>query len=64
MEELKQAIDNYADVYFSEQHWFTHKYPLADFMRDKDIRKFLDEADPINNFAYKKQEQKEEFDLS
>lgn len=64
VEELKQAIDNYADVYFSEQHWFTHKYPLADFMRDKDIRKFLDEADPINNFAYKKQEQKEEFDLS
>ncbi|RKQ28335.1 replication protein [Oceanobacillus halophilus] len=50
LEDLKKAIDNYATVYDSDDHWFTHKYPLADFMRDKDVRKFLDEADPVNNF--------------
>lgn len=52
-DDLKKAIDNYAIVYSSKNHWFTHKYPLADFMRDKDVRKFLDEADPINNFMNK-----------
>lgn len=49
-DELKRAIDNYALVLISNRHWFTHKYPLADFMRDKDVRKFLDESDPLNNF--------------
>lgn len=70
-DELKNAIDNYAHVYFSKDHWFTHKYPLADFMRDKDIRKFLDEADPIHNFSIKqpitkkrKEIREEDFDLS
>lgn len=70
-EELKKAIDNYAAVYFSYVHWFTHKYPLADFMRDKDVLKFLDEADPLVNFATKEPIQtrnrsirKEDFDLS
>lgn len=52
-DELCKAIDNYAAIYFSKDHWFTHKYPLADFMRDKDVRKFLDEADPIQNFSNK-----------
>lgn len=54
VEELKAAIDNYAVVYFSDNYWFTHKYPLADFMRDKDVRRFLDEADPLNNFRRNK----------
>lgn len=70
--DLIKAIDNYALVYKSPNHWFTHKYPLADFMRDKDVRKFLGEADPVNNFASKKgsfvkntkQIQKEDFDLT
>src|SRR5690625_401301 len=49
-EELKKGIDNYAKVLHSENHWFTHKYPFADLMREKDITRFLDEADPLNNF--------------
>lgn len=49
-DDLMKAIDNYATVYHGQEYWFTHKYPLADFMRDKDVRKFLDEADPLNNF--------------
>jgi hypothetical protein len=49
-EELKKAIDNYATVLNSDMHYYTYKHPLADLMRDKDIRKFADEADPLNNF--------------
>lgn len=52
-DELKKAIDNYAFVVNSPNHFFDHKYPLADFMRDKDVRRFLDEADPLNNFLDK-----------
>lgn len=49
-EDLKKAIDNYSKVYKSDMHYFNHKYPLADFMREKDLEKFLDEADPLNNY--------------
>jgi len=57
VEDLIKAIDNYSIVYKSEEHWFTHKYPLADFMKDRGLSKFLDEADPLNNFANKKKNQ-------
>lgn len=71
-EQLIQVIDNYAEVYFSDNHWFTHKYPLADLMRDKDVRKFIDDAEPLANFANstpsgskaKMTKSKEDFDLS
>ncbi|WP_187445544.1 DUF4373 domain-containing protein [Bacillus infantis] len=53
-ETLKKAIDNYAEVLASENHYFSHKFPFADFMRDKDIRKFVDEAEPLINFAARK----------
>lgn len=49
-EQIIQAIDNYAVVYQSDKHWFSTKYGFADLMRDKDIRKFIDDADPLNNF--------------
>lgn len=49
-EQLVQAIDNYSTVYHSDQYWFDTKYTLADLMRDKDVRKFIDDADPLNNF--------------
>lgn len=66
-DELKQAITNYATVLNSDNYWFTHKYTFADLMRDKDIRKFVDEADPINNFAkdsYKQKTQRPTFDYN
>lgn len=55
-DELKKAIDNYSIVFGSDDYWFTHKYPFADFMRDKDVRKFVDEADPLKNFAKDKKD--------
>lgn len=50
-DQLIQAIDNYATVYHSNDYWFNTKYGFADLMRDKDIRKFIDDADPLTNFA-------------
>lgn len=52
-EQLIQAIDNYSIVYNSEDYWFDTKYNLADLMRDKDVRKFIDDAEPLNNFKEK-----------
>jgi hypothetical protein len=58
VDELIKAIDNYSLVFFSNLHYFDHKYPLVDLMREKSISKFLDEADPINNFKDKNKEKK------
>jgi len=49
-EQLIQAINNYAVVYHSNDFWFDTKYTLTDLMRDKDVRKFIDDADPLTNF--------------
>lgn len=53
-DELIQVIDNYAIVYPSDKYWFTQKYSLADLMRDKDVRKFIDDAEPLKNYAVNK----------
>ncbi|CAN7220741.1 DUF4373 domain-containing protein [Rossellomorea sp. LjRoot5] len=58
VDELIKAIDNYSLVFFSNLHYFDHKYPLGDLMREKSISKFLDESDPINNFKDKNKEKK------
>lgn len=69
-EQLIQAIDNYATVYKGTQYWFNTRYGFADLMRDKDIRKFINDADPLNNFynnhfqPRKSKIKKEDFDLS
>ena len=57
LDDLKKAIDNYDQVIKSDDYWFTHKYPLIDLMREKDITRFLDESDPLNNFRKKGQAQ-------
>ena len=59
VDQIKKAIDNYATVLKSDNHWFTHQYPLTDFMRPKDIQRFLDEADPLNNFLIDKHKTKQ-----
>lgn len=48
-EQLVQAIDNYATVYKSDKYFFHTKYGLTDLMRDKDIRRFIDDAEPLKN---------------
>ncbi|WP_096271758.1 hypothetical protein [Paucisalibacillus globulus] len=49
--ELMRVIENYSAVYFSDIHYFKHKYNLADLMKDEAVRKFIDESDPLNNFS-------------
>lgn len=55
-EELKQAINNYATVYLNDDYWFSYKYSITDLMREKDILKFIDDAEPLKNFAKKQRE--------
>lgn len=52
-EEIKQAIDNYAEVLsHPEVYYFNYKWTLADFMQ-RGVDKFLSSADPLNNFKKK-----------
>ena len=57
LDQIIKAIDNYSKVLDGDEFYFSHKYPLADLMRDKDLRKFLDESDPLNNFLKNKTQQ-------
>jgi hypothetical protein len=53
-ERIVKAIENYAAVLGSDFHWFSHRYPLADFLqrdrKEPGITYFLDEAAPLENF--------------
>lgn len=53
-EQLIEAIDNYATVYKGEEYWFTYKYSFTDLMREKDVLKFINDAEPLNNFSKNK----------
>lgn len=53
VEDLKQAISNYHLVLSSDKHYFNHKWNLKDFLK-RGAAKFVDAADPLNNFAERK----------
>ncbi|MBP1950044.1 replication protein [Virgibacillus litoralis] len=57
IDEVRTAIDNYAVVIKSDAYWFTQKYNIINMMRDKDIRQFGSEADPLSNFLVKEKNQ-------
>lgn len=48
-DELTQAINNYAVVLKGPEYYFKYKYTFSDLMREKDILRFVDGADPLNN---------------
>src|SRR5699024_8963784 len=54
-EELRKAIDNYKNILDSNNHYWTHKWTFDAFMKPSNVTRFLDEADPFNN--YKKNNQ-------
>lgn len=56
LEDLLKAIDNYAAIRDSKNHWYSYKFTLDNFMSEKNINKFLDIADPFNNFKVTKRE--------
>lgn len=50
IDELKQAIQNYSDVLAGTEYYWTHKWTYEEFMKPNNIVRFLDEAEPKNNF--------------
>lgn len=47
--EIIKAIENYKTVLTSENHYWTHKWGLLDFL-NRGLRKFIDAADPLGNY--------------
>lgn len=64
IDELKKAIDNFATVLKSDDYYWTHKWTLQDFMRPNNVSRFVDEAEPLQNFAKNKKRTKGSFDWS
>lgn len=56
VDELKRAIDNYSLVLRSDDYYWTHKWTLQDFMKPSNVIRFVDDADPLNNFKSNKKE--------
>lgn len=44
-----KAIDNYSEVYKSDKYYYSHRFSLWDFIT-RSLDKFVDNADPFNNF--------------
>ncbi len=53
VEQIKEAILNYAEILHSDNYYWTHVWPLSEFM-SRGIVKFLTEACPCSNFATEK----------
>lgn len=53
IDKLYRTIDNYKKVVASEAYYFSHKWNLWDFIA-RGVYKFVDEADPLNNFLKNK----------
>jgi predicted transcriptional regulator len=53
VEEITNAIKNYSYVIKSDEYFFNYKWPLVDFLK-RGIEKFMDNADPLNNFKINK----------
>jgi len=52
-EELKKAIDNYSTILKSNEFYWSHKWSLQDFMKPNNVTRFVDDADPLNNYRSK-----------
>lgn len=51
IEEIKEAICNYSTILKSNEHYFTHKWGLDEFLSKKGgLDKFITANDPFNNF--------------
>lgn len=53
LEEIQSAIKNYAHVLGSQDHFWEYSWTLKDFLT-RGLDRFLDEANPIENFKTKK----------
>ncbi len=64
LDELKQAINNYSTILNSDDYYWTHKWSLQDFMKPNNVTRFVDEAEPFDNFKSNKSTKKKELDIS
>src|SRR5699024_31777 len=55
-EELKEAISNYAEILKSDRYYWSHKWTLQDFMKPNNVSRFVDEAEPFENFKKDKKD--------
>lgn len=53
VDELRQAIKNYAEVLKGTQYYWSHKWTYEEFMKPNNVVRFLDEAEPKKNFLDK-----------
>lgn len=53
VDELKQAIKNYAEVLKGTQYYWSHKWTYEEFMKPNNVVRFLEEAEPKKNFLDK-----------
>ena len=53
-DELTKAISNYQTVLTDDKYYWTHKWSLQDFMKPNNVTRFVDEAEPLNNFLSSK----------
>ena len=53
-DELIKAITNYQTVLTDDKYYWTHKWSLQDFMKPNNVTRFVDEAEPLNNFLSSK----------
>lgn len=59
-DELIKAIDNYKNVLESNEHYWTYKWTLTDFLKPNNVCRFINEADPLRNFLKKTNKGNEE----
>lgn len=53
VDELRQAIKNYAEVLKGTQYYWSHKWTYEEFMKPNNVVRFLEEAEPKKNFLDK-----------
>ncbi|MBE2973392.1 replication protein [Priestia megaterium] len=64
VKDMHKAISNYSDVLKSEQHYYTYKFNLEDFIKPKNMDRFLDVNNPFASLMkneYLKEENNERF---
>jgi phage replication O-like protein O len=50
LKDILEAIDNYATILESNEHFFKYRWTVTDFMNPKNLDRFLTANDPFNNF--------------
>ncbi|MES5265453.1 replication protein [Priestia megaterium] len=64
VEDIHKAISNYSDILRSDQHYYTYKFNLEDFINPKNMDRFLDVNNPFSSLIkneYLKEESNEKF---